>query len=74
MSSEPDAGRPRETRIQCSPGGGHMHVVYGYDTDRNWIYRGDPWAANSRYNWVDFDYYVNGSSFSWTRSLHRIGA
>lgn len=55
-------------------GGSHMHVVYGHDTDRNWIYRGDPWVINSRYNWVDFDYYVNGSSFSWTHSLHRIGA
>ncbi|AWN26652.1 MULTISPECIES: papain-like cysteine protease family protein [unclassified Streptomyces] len=74
VQSEIDANRPVETRIQWSSGGGHMHVVYGYDTDRNWIYWGDPWATNSRYNWGDFDYYVNGSSFSWTHSLYRIGA
>ncbi|MGW3009790.1 papain-like cysteine protease family protein [Streptomyces sp. NPDC001219] len=74
VRSEIDAGRPVETRIQWSSGGGHMHVVYGYDTDRNWIYWGDPWATNSRYNWGDFDYYANGSTFSWTHSLYRIGA
>ncbi|QTZ91360.1 papain-like cysteine protease family protein [Streptomyces auratus] len=74
VRSEIDAGRPMETRIQWSSGGGHMHVLYGYDTERNWVYWGDPWATNNRYNWGDFDYYVNGSSFSWTHSLYRIGA
>lgn len=74
VRSEIDAGRPMETRIQWSSGGGHMHVIYGYDTERNWVYWGDPWATNNRYNWGDFDYYVNGSSFSWTHSLYRIGA
>ncbi|MFD8546138.1 papain-like cysteine protease family protein [Streptomyces sp. NPDC059649] len=74
VQNEINANRPIETRIQWSSGGGHMHVVYGYDTDRNWIYWGDPWPSNYRYNWGDFDYYVNGSSFSWTHSLYRIGA
>ncbi|MFI0709182.1 papain-like cysteine protease family protein [Streptomyces inhibens] len=74
VQSEIDADRPIETRIQWSSGGGHMHVIYGYDTDRNWVYWGDPWGSNYRYNWGDFDYYVNGSSFSWTHSLYRIGA
>ncbi|MEU8997276.1 papain-like cysteine protease family protein [Streptomyces caniferus] len=74
VRSEIDAGRPLETRIQWSSGGGHMHVIYGYDTDRHWVYWGDPWSTNNRYNWGDFDYYVNGSSFSWTHSLYRIGA
>ncbi|MGW2405895.1 papain-like cysteine protease family protein [Streptomyces sp. NPDC001739] len=74
VQNEINANRPIETRIQWSSGGGHMHVVYGYDTDNNWIYWGDPWPSNYRYNWGDFDYYVNGSSFSWTHSLYRIGA
>ncbi|MFG2140511.1 papain-like cysteine protease family protein [Streptomyces sp. NPDC048650] len=74
VQSEINADRPVETRIQWASGGGHMHVIYGFDTDRNWVYWGDPWASNSRYNWGDFDYYVNGSSFSWTHSLYRIGA
>ncbi|UZJ31884.1 papain-like cysteine protease family protein [Streptomyces endophytica] len=74
VQSEINANRPVETRIQWSSGGGHMHVVYGYDTDNNWIYWGDPWPSNYRYNWGDFDNYVNGSSFSWTHSLYRIGA
>ncbi|MFF4605605.1 papain-like cysteine protease family protein [Streptomyces sp. NPDC001339] len=74
VQSEIDAKRPIETRIQWNSGGGHMHVIYGYDTDRNWVYWGDPWPSNNRYNWGDFDYYVRGGSFSWTHSLYRIGA
>ncbi|MFF0626138.1 papain-like cysteine protease family protein [Streptomyces sp. NPDC004296] len=74
VQSEINARRPIETRIQWSSGGGHMHVIYGYDASRNWVYWGDPWATNNRYNWGDFDNYVNGSSFSWTHSLYRIGA
>jgi hypothetical protein len=74
VQGEINANRPIETRIQWSSGGGHMHVIYGYDTDRNWVYWGDPWGSNDRYNWGDFDYYVDGSSFSWTHSLYQIGA
>ncbi|MEU9120712.1 papain-like cysteine protease family protein [Streptomyces sp. NPDC048506] len=74
VQNEINANRPVETRIQWSSGGGHMHVVYGYDADRGWLYWGDPWGSNNRYNWGDFDYYVDGSSFSWTHSLYRIGA
>ncbi|WP_438488580.1 papain-like cysteine protease family protein [Streptomyces sp. S186] len=74
VQSEINANRPIETRIEWASGGGHMHVLYGFDTSRNWVYWGDPWASNNRYNWGDFDYYVNGDSFSWTHSLYRIGA
>ncbi|GAA2648470.1 papain-like cysteine protease family protein [Streptomyces lunalinharesii] len=74
VQSEINAKRPVESRIEWSSGGGHMHVIYGYDAARNWVYWGDPWATNNRYNWGDFDNYVNGSSFSWTHSLYRIGA
>ncbi|MFI8260580.1 MULTISPECIES: papain-like cysteine protease family protein [unclassified Streptomyces] len=74
VQSEIDAGRPVETRIQWSNGGGHMHVVYGYDTANSWVYWGDPWPSNDRYNWASHAWYVDNSTFSWTHSLYRIGA
>ena len=74
VQKEIDAGRPVETRIEWSSGGGHMHVLYGYDTSANQVYWGDPWPSNYRYNWGDFDYYVSNNSFTRTHSLYRIGA
>ncbi|MFC9331829.1 papain-like cysteine protease family protein [Kitasatospora sp. NPDC057015] len=74
VQTEVNANRPIETRIQWSSGGGHMHVLYGYDTASNWVYWGDPWPSNTRYNWADYSYYVSNGSFSWTHSLYRIGA
>ncbi|WP_051732329.1 papain-like cysteine protease family protein [Kitasatospora phosalacinea] len=74
VQTEIDAGRPVETRIQWSSGGGHMNVLYGYDANSDWVYWGDPWPSNYRYNWGDYDYYVSNGSFSWTHSLYRIGA
>ncbi|MFF3113658.1 papain-like cysteine protease family protein [Kitasatospora sp. NPDC057904] len=74
VQAEVDANRPIEARIQWSSGGGHMHVLYGYDTGNNWVYWGDPWPSNYRYNWADYWYYVNNDTFSWTHSLYRIGA
>ncbi|MCG6499409.1 papain-like cysteine protease family protein [Kitasatospora sp. A2-31] len=74
VQTEVNADRPIETRIQWSSGGGHMHVVYGYDTSNNWVYWGDPWPSNYRYNWADYNYYVSNGTFSWTHSLYRIGA
>ncbi|GAA3171987.1 MULTISPECIES: papain-like cysteine protease family protein [Streptomyces] len=74
VRGEIDARRPVETRIQWASGGGHMHVLYGYDADRGWVRWGDPWPSNNRYNWGDYGYYVNGNDFSWTHSLYRTGA
>ncbi|WP_371479775.1 papain-like cysteine protease family protein [Kitasatospora sp. NBC_00315] len=74
VQTEVNADRPVETRIQWSSGGGHMHVLYGYDTSSNWVYWGDPWPSDYRYNWADYSYYVSNGSFSWTHSLYRIGA
>ncbi|MEU2718196.1 papain-like cysteine protease family protein [Streptomyces sp. NPDC007205] len=74
VQTEINAGRPVETRIQWSSGGGHMHVLYGYDTSGNQVYWGDPWPSNYRYNWADYDYYVSNNSFTWTHSLYGIGA
>jgi hypothetical protein len=74
VQNEINSGRPVETRIGWTSGGGHMNVLYGYDTSRHWLYWGDPWPSNYRYNWGDFDWYVSNSSFDWTHSLYRIGA
>jgi hypothetical protein len=71
--TEIDANRPMMTRIQWSSGGGHMHVLYGYNPDNNFVYWGDPWPDNYRYNWAAYSYYVANNSFSWTHSLYRIG-
>ncbi|MCC5478377.1 papain-like cysteine protease family protein [Streptomyces barringtoniae] len=74
VQKEINADRPIETRIEWSSGGGHMHVLYGYDTSDSQVYWGDPWPSNYRYNWGDYDYYVNNNSFTWTHSLYGIGA
>ncbi|MFB7373162.1 papain-like cysteine protease family protein [Streptomyces sp. NPDC056222] len=74
VQSEIDADRPIETRIQWSSGGGHMHVIYGYDDANSWVYWGDPWPSSDRYNWASHAWYVDNGSFSWTHSLYRIGA
>lgn len=72
--SEVDANRPMMARIQWASGGGHMEVIYGYDQSQNWIYWGNPWPSDYRYNWGTYDYYVSNADFSWTHTLDRIGA
>ncbi|MFE5856082.1 papain-like cysteine protease family protein [Streptomyces sp. NPDC056500] len=74
VQTEINSNRPIETRIQWSSGGGHMHVIYGYDTASSWVYWGDPWPSSGRYNWASHAWYINNSSHSWTHSLYRIGA
>ncbi|WP_172387545.1 papain-like cysteine protease family protein [Streptomyces sp. MNP-20] len=74
VQAEINANRPVETRIQWSNGGGHMHTLYGYDTANSWVYWGDPWPSNDRYNWASHSWYINNNTFSWTHSLYRIGA
>ncbi|WP_035798338.1 papain-like cysteine protease family protein [Kitasatospora mediocidica] len=74
VQNEINNNRPVESRIQWSSGGGHMEVLYGYDTSSNWVYWGDPWPSDYRYNWASYSYYVSNSSFSWTHSLYQIGA
>ncbi len=64
-----NANRPVETRIGWKSGGGHMHVLYGFDSSKSWVYWGDPWPSSYRYNWATYSYYVNNSSFAWTHTL-----
>ncbi|NGO68392.1 papain-like cysteine protease family protein [Streptomyces boncukensis] len=74
VQQEINANRPVETRIGWTSGGGHMHVLYGYDTSEGWVYWGDPWPSNSRYNWATHNWYIDNYEFAWTHSLYRIGA
>lgn len=69
--NEISGGRPFAARIGWNSGGGHMHVIYGYDQSSNTIAVGDPWKSTQTYTWWNYDEYVNNSSFQWTHS--RIG-
>jgi hypothetical protein len=62
------ANRPVETRVGYRSGGGHTHVLYGYDTSGGWVSWGDPGPA-TRYNWSTYGYYTHNSSFTWTHTL-----
>ncbi|MFJ9780746.1 papain-like cysteine protease family protein [Amycolatopsis sp. NPDC101161] len=62
------ANQPVETRVGYRSGGGHAHVLYGYDTRGNWVFWGDPGPAK-RYNWSTYGYYTHNSSFTWTHTL-----
>ncbi|WP_371495012.1 C39 family peptidase [Kitasatospora sp. NBC_00374] len=70
-SAEVTAGRPFGVRIGWRSGGGHMNVVYGYDTASSMIAVGDPWPSTQTYTWWNYSTYVNNNSFQWTHS--RIG-
>ena len=62
------ADRPVETRVGYRSGGGHTHVLYGYDTRGDWVFWGDPGPAK-RYNWSTYGYYTQNASFTWTHTL-----
>ncbi|MFI1889005.1 papain-like cysteine protease family protein [Streptomyces jumonjinensis] len=71
VSTDVKAYRPIGARIGWTSGGGHMNVVYGYDTSNNTIAVADPWPNTATYTWWNYNDYVNNSSFKWTHS--RIG-
>ncbi|MEU5438490.1 papain-like cysteine protease family protein [Streptomyces sp. NPDC020719] len=61
-------GRPFAVRIGWTSGGGHMNVIYGYDSNSNMIAVGDPWPSTQTYTWWDYSTYSGNSSFRWTHS------
>ncbi|MEV7424865.1 papain-like cysteine protease family protein [Streptomyces sp. NPDC091212] len=69
--NEVKAARPIGTRIGWTSGGGHMNVVYGFDTSRETIAVADPWPDTATYTWWNYSDYVSNSSSKWTHS--RIG-
>lgn len=64
-------GRPFAVRIGWNSGGGHMNVVYGYDSTSNMIAVGDPWPTTKTYTWWNYSAYSGNNSFQWTHT--RIG-
>ncbi|MGW3043910.1 papain-like cysteine protease family protein [Kitasatospora sp. NPDC001159] len=71
VTNEIANGRPFAVRIGWTSGGGHMNVIYGYDSTSNMIAVGDPWPSTQTYTWWNFNTYVNNGSFQWTHS--RVG-
>ncbi|MDH6126519.1 papain-like cysteine protease family protein [Kitasatospora sp. GP82] len=71
VAGEIASGRPFAVRIGWSTGGGHMNVIYGYDSTSNMIAVGDPWPSTQTYTWWNYATYSSNSSFQWTHS--RIG-
>ena len=74
VRTDVNAGRPLNTRIQWSSGGGHMMSIYGYDDSYGEVSWYNPWPDDSRYNYGSYDWYRSNYSFSWTHSLYGIGA
>ncbi|GLZ40778.1 papain-like cysteine protease family protein [Actinokineospora sp. NBRC 105648] len=74
IKTEIDNKRPIGTRIQWSNGGGHMHVLYGYDnaTSGQRVSYGDPLQGVQRYHHVSYSAYKSNSEFSWTHTLYGI--
>ncbi|MEV8530454.1 papain-like cysteine protease family protein [Streptomyces sp. NPDC051211] len=70
-TAEIAAGRPFAVRFGWHSGGGHMNVIYGYDSASNMIAVGDPWQTTQTYTWWNYNTYANNNSFQWTHS--RIG-
>lgn len=69
--TEVKASRPLGARIGWSSGGGHMNVIYGFDTSNNTIGVADPWPNATTYTWWNYSDYVSNNSHKWTHS--RIG-
>ena len=72
IKQEIDAGQPIGTRILWTSGGGHMHVLYGYDDANGTVSYGDPLQGAQRYNSMDYDAYQSNGEFSWTHTVYGI--
>ena len=70
IKTQIDAGQPIGTRIGWTSGGGHMHVLYGYDAATSTVEYGDPWPSNNRYNSMNYNSYVSNNQFTWTHTVY----
>ncbi|MFD7019821.1 papain-like cysteine protease family protein [Streptomyces sp. NPDC059928] len=61
-------GRPFAVRIGWTSGGGHMNVIYGYDSTSNMVAVGDPWPSTQTYTWWNYSTYAGNNSFRWTHT------
>ncbi len=73
VKSQIDSGKPIETGIMWTAGGGHAEVIYGYDAGSQTMNYGDPWPANQRYAEMQYSEYVSNSQFNWAQSLYGMG-
>ncbi len=69
VTSSIDGGRPIETGIYWTAGGGHAQVIYGYNPSTQTISYGDPWPSSPRYNEMYYSSYVSNSQFQWGQAL-----
>ena len=74
VNNEIQNGRPMNTRIQWSSGGGHMMAIYGYDARSGALNYYNPWPDDNRYNTATYNWYRSNNQFTWTHSLYGIGA
>ncbi|MFC4082154.1 papain-like cysteine protease family protein [Amycolatopsis samaneae] len=74
IKNQIDAKHPIGTRIGWNSGGGHMHVLYGYDNSNGVtkVEYGDPWPNNSRYNSMNYNAYKSNNQFRWTHTVYGI--
>ncbi|MDH6134419.1 hypothetical protein P3T37_003822 [Kitasatospora sp. MAA4] len=68
ITSEVKASRPVAVRIGWTTGGGHMNVVFGFNTSNKTIAVADPWPGTTTYTWWKYDDYVSNKAFKWTHS------
>ncbi len=73
VKSQIDSGKPIETGIMWTAGGGHAEVIYGYDAGSQTMNYGDPWPSNARYGEMQYGQYVSNGQFNWAASLYGMG-
>lgn len=71
IKADVKAGRPVAARIGWQQGGGHMNVIYAYNTANDTIGVADPWPGTNTFTWWKYSSYVKNRQFAWTHS--RIG-
>ncbi|MFI0425090.1 papain-like cysteine protease family protein [Spongiactinospora sp. 9N601] len=69
-----DAEHPIITRIGWKSGGGHMEVIFGYDTRGEQVWWSDPLKPPGNVNLTPYRAYLDNPEWEWTHSLYRIGA
>ncbi|AHH96819.1 putative secreted protein [Kutzneria albida DSM 43870] len=73
VQSQINAGKPIETGIYWTAGGGHAQVIYGYDSSTSSIFYGDPWPSSPRYSQMAYNSYVRNGQFQWGQALYGMG-
>ena len=70
-AAEINGGRPIETGIGWTQGGGQTQVIYGIEGDP--VFYGDPWGQSPRYSQMRVGSYHHNQEFRWAESISGIG-